>query len=161
MFRALLVLLVPLALSAPGGPPAPPVPSNIVLDPEVNDTLEEFEERFHLPEITDPKEHAMREKTLMEHEEQVKTVNKDFLAGRKSWYDAINEFSDLPVEEFEQEKTGAKMPESRYGRGLLTPTGKGEAWQLRELHGGTKSSAQSPSGWMLSPRSTSPCSAPP
>ena len=119
--RALLVILVPLALCAPGGPP---LPSNIVLDPEVNDTLDEFEERFHLPEITDPEEHARREKALMEHEEEVKMVNKDYLAGKKSWYDAINEFSDLPLEEFEQEKTGAKMPESRYSRGMLTPTGE-------------------------------------
>ena len=121
--QGLLVILVPLALSAPGGPP-PPSLSNNFLDPEVNDTLDEFEERFHLPNITDPEEHARREKALMEHEEEVKMVNKDYLAGRKSWYDAINEFSDLPSEDFEQEKTGAKMPTSRYSRGLLMPTGE-------------------------------------
>merc|ERR1712142_608732 len=40
------------------------------------------------------------------------------MEGLVSWWDQVNEFADLPLDEFEQQKTGA-TDGSSYGRGLL------------------------------------------
>merc|ERR1712127_491492 len=81
-----------------------------------------FEEHFNEPEITDPVEKASREAALKEAEAIVKKENEKFEEGQKTWFDAINEFSDLPSDEFESEKTGDIKP-PQFGRGLLEPTG--------------------------------------
>ena len=113
---AFLACLVTLALSAPS--------VNIELDPEDNDTLEQFEKKFNKPEITDPVEKAKREKALEKNEALVKEENEGYLEHNNTWHSAVNEFSDLTKEEMEEEKTGAKIPETRYGRGLIMPTGE-------------------------------------
>ena len=113
---AFLAGLVTLALSAPS--------VNIDLDPEDNDTLEQFEKQFNKPEITDPVEKAKREETLKKNEALVKEENEGYLEHNNTWHSAINDLSDLTEEEVKEEKTGAKVPETRYGRGLVMPTGE-------------------------------------
>lgn len=112
-FPIFLVCFLPLVLCAPSAD----------LDPEDNDSLETFEEHFNEPEITDPVEKARREAALKEAEAIVKKENEKFEEGQKTWFDAINEFSDLPSDEFESEKTGDIKP-PQFGRGLLEPTGE-------------------------------------
>lgn len=77
-----------------------------------------------MPVIVDPVEHAKRENRLKKNEKLVKKTNEEFLEGKILWHDAINEFSDLPKDEFEKEKTGDKAPEAdRFGLGNIEPTG--------------------------------------
>merc|ERR1719219_2185157 len=105
-----LFFLFPLVFSA-----------SIDLDPE--DQLDEdaFEEYFHLPAVTDPVEHERREEALKENEALIKENNELYMEGFRSWWDQVNEFADLPADEFESQKTGLTN-ESFYGRGLLEPT---------------------------------------
>ena len=51
----------------------------------------------------------------------MKEQNAEFLAGNQTWFDAINDFSDLPEDEFKRKKTGGRAPS--FGRGLREPTG--------------------------------------
>merc|ERR1711988_1491790 len=69
------------------------------LDPldEINE--DEFEEYFHVDRPEDPEEYE---------------------AGDISWFDAVNEFSDLPADEFVAQHTGA-IANFTEGRGLLNP----------------------------------------
>jgi len=69
-----------------------------VIDP--NDSLndEEFREEFNLPEITDPEEQRAHEEALEAAEQEVKEVNEAFLAHNASWFDEINELSDVPAD---------------------------------------------------------------
>jgi hypothetical protein len=95
------------------------------LDPLDNINEHEFEQIFHVSPAADPQEEKLREKVLEENEAIVKDNNADFESGRKTWFDAINEFANLPPEEFETQKTGAIDPTSTgrkgYARGLLPP----------------------------------------
>merc|ERR1719411_2316834 len=84
-------------------------------------TEEEFEEEFGLDPVTDPEEKAKREKALEESEDEVKKENKKFLDGEADWFEQINEFSDLPEDEFEKEKTGDLPSNFTRGFGLITP----------------------------------------
>merc|ERR1712168_1213383 len=67
------------------------------LDPldEINE--DEFEEYFHVDRPEDPEEYEKRKEALKENE---KEINEEFEAGDISWFDAVNEFSDLPADEF-------------------------------------------------------------
>ena len=89
------------------------------------DTIDEddFEEIFHVLPADDVSEEVLREEVLEENEAVVKDTNAAYLSGDKTWYDAINEFANLPADEFEQSKTGAIDPMVRFGhgRGLLEP----------------------------------------
>ena len=76
------------------------------LDADDNLTEEEFEEEFGLEPVTDPEEKARREEALEEAEAEVKEENEKYLNGEADWFEEINEFSDLPKDEFEKEKTG-------------------------------------------------------
>ena len=78
----------------------------------------EFEEYFNQPDLQDPEEYKARDEALRESEEEIKKTNDAYKKGEKTWFDKVNEFSDLPQEEFEKEKTGADIIE---GRGLLKP----------------------------------------
>merc|ERR1711962_1231958 len=46
---------------------------------------------------------------------------KEFEAGEKTWFDGINEFADLPEDEFLQQKTGLMSNFTLMGRGFLEP----------------------------------------
>ena len=92
--------------------------ASLDLDPEDNLNEEEFEEYFHLEPVDDPVEELKREEALVENENIIKETNQKFLDGEITWWDGVNEFADLPEDEFEAEKTGAVIPK---GRGLLEP----------------------------------------
>ena len=98
--------------------------ANIELDDQDNDTEDQFLENFHLPDITDPAEKAKRAAALQKAEDLVKAENQGALDGYNTWTDALNEFSDLPVEEFEEQKAGLVESTEEFGRGLIMPTGK-------------------------------------
>ena len=95
-----------------------------VFDIDANEDLDEaeFEETFGLEKVTDPEEYKKREEALKVNEELVKESNAKFRAGEETWWDKINELSDLPEDEFEVMKTGELRPEEGFGRGLLHPS---------------------------------------
>merc|ERR1712154_346734 len=101
----ILLFLVPFAYSA-----------SIDMGPEDNLDEDAFEEYFHLPLVTNPEEHERREEALKENEAVIKENNEKYMEGLVSWWDQVNEFADLPLDEFEQQKTGATNGSS-YGRG--------------------------------------------
>jgi len=70
----------------------------------------EFEEFFHLVHVTDPVEFEKKQKALKDSEEEIKQVNKDFAEGKKTWFDHLNDFSNLPKDEFIKAKTGLIEP---------------------------------------------------
>merc|ERR1719193_110120 len=92
------------------------------LDPLDGLDEQEVEEYFHLEKVTDEAELARREAALSAHEAEIKEVNQEYEAGEVSWFDGVNEFADLPDDEFLSQKTGAVMPEEEFGRGLLEPS---------------------------------------
>merc|ERR1712209_347942 len=95
------------------------------IDPEDNVDEDQFVKDFDLPEVTDPEEKARRQAALKANEALIKEENEAYSRGEKTWFDAVNEFADLPEDEFEAEKTGDQTPPDyrTYGRGLLEPTG--------------------------------------
>merc|ERR1712142_1361416 len=90
------------------------------LDPldEINE--DEFEEFFNVERPADPEEYEKRKEALKENEKEIHRVNEEFEAGDISWFDAVNEFSDLPGDEFVKQHTGA-IANFTEGRGLLNP----------------------------------------
>ena len=90
------------------------------LDPLDDIDEKEFEDYFHLDPVEDADELKKRNAALKANEAIIKETNKAFQAGDKTWFDGINEFSDLPEDEFLAEKTGLNDIES--GRGLLAPS---------------------------------------
>merc|ERR1712119_37067 len=80
---------------------------------------DEFLEQFHKPAVDDPEEKEKRAKALKKHEQEVLENNEAFLAGNKTWFDEINEYSDLPEDEFEANHTGLiDNMERRFARGM-------------------------------------------
>jgi len=90
------------------------------LDPLDDIDEKEFEDYFHLDPVEDAEELKKRNAALKANEAIIKETNKAYQAGDKTWFDGINEFSDLPEDEFLAEKTGLNDIES--GRGLLAPS---------------------------------------
>merc|ERR1719435_257297 len=90
------------------------------LDPldEINE--DEFEEYFHVDRPDDPEEYEKRKEALKENKKEIHEINEEFEAGDISWFDAVNEFSDLPADEFVSQHTGA-VANFTEGRGLLNP----------------------------------------
>ena len=90
------------------------------LDPldQINEL--EFEEYFHVDHVNDTAEEAKREEALKKNEALVHEINEQFEKGNSSWSAEVNEFANLPVDEFDAMETGAIEPE-QYGRGLLQP----------------------------------------
>ena len=91
------------------------------LDPDDNLDEDQFETEFGLDPITDPAEKAKRKEALKEAEDEVKKENKKYLNGKADWFEEINEFSDLPKDEFEKQKTGDLPSNFTRGFGLITP----------------------------------------
>ena len=69
-------------------------------------TEDEFLEVFNLPPVADPEEKLKRAETLKQHQQAVLEHNQAYLAGERTWYEGINEFSDIPDEEFIASHTG-------------------------------------------------------
>jgi len=80
----------------------------------------EFEEYFHIDPSSDSQEEKRRSDALKANEATIKEINKEYEAGEKTWFDKLNDFSNLPEDEFAAEKTGANDIVS--GRGLLAPS---------------------------------------
>jgi len=70
----------------------------------------EFEEFFHLDPVTDSDEFEKKQNALKASEAEIKQVNQDFAEGKKTWYDHLNDFSNLPKDEFIKQKTGLIEP---------------------------------------------------
>ena len=100
-----------------------PAPNADEIDPLENIGEDEFEEDFGLDPVTDPEEKARREEALKENEELIKEENELYSEGNRTWFDAVNEFSNLPADEFEAQKTGEVEPAAGFARGLIEPTG--------------------------------------
>ena len=94
--------------------------ASLDLDPADDLNEEEFAEYFHHydSQLSDG-EKLQREEALVENEKIIRETNAEFLAGKIHWWDRVNEDSDLPSDEFQSEKTGARVPS--LGRGLLEP----------------------------------------
>ena len=118
-----LVLLVLLNLVVAKELPASIKVNADEIDPEDNVDEDQFEIDFNLPKVTDPEEKARRQAALKANEALIKEENEAYSKGERTWFDAVNEFADLPEDEFEAEKTGDLAPPA-YGRGLLEPTGE-------------------------------------
>ena len=124
----LVVTLVSLALGAiplPGQRSAAPEPikeEKAWGDTDLQEELDEeqFEEEFGLEPITDPLEKRRRQEALDEAEKAEKEQNDKFLNGKSDFWERINEWSDLPQDEFEKEKAGAQELPS-FARGLVEP----------------------------------------
>ena len=72
---------------------------------DVTETLEEFDDEFNIieaPNLSD-EDIAAEKATLKEAEDEINQVNND---ADSPFKEALNEFSDLPGEEFLKEKTG-------------------------------------------------------
>ena len=93
------------------------------LDPNDEMSEDEFEEYFNKEKPEDPEEYKRREEALKEHEKEIHDVNAKYQGGDSSWFDEVNEYSDLPDDEFVRDHTGA-MNETNIeeGRGLLAPS---------------------------------------
>jgi len=107
------------------------------LDPLDNLNEQDFEEVFHVLPAADLGEERLREEVLEENEALVKDNNAAFEAGQQTWFDAVNEFSNLPADEFELAKTGALDPAGSrggHGRGLLDPLPENLVDEASEHH---------------------------
>ena len=72
---------------------------------DVTETLEEFDDEFNIveaPNLSD-EDIAAEKSALKEAEDEINQVNND---ADSPFKEALNEFSDLPEEEFLEEKTG-------------------------------------------------------
>jgi len=98
-----------------------PIPNPDEIDDYENINEEEFEALFDLTPADDPEEEARRAEALKQNEALIKEENKLYSEGNRTWFDAVNEFSNLPADEFEAEKTGDAPP--AFARGLIEPTG--------------------------------------
>ena len=81
----------------------------------------EFEDVFDVPAAQSAKEEKLREKALKKNEKDIHEINEEFEAGKVGWYDKLNDASNLPDDEFVQQKTGDIEDGNNYGRGLLEP----------------------------------------
>merc|ERR1719479_768599 len=80
---------------------------------------DEFLEQFNKTQIDDPEEKEKRAEALRKHEQEVLENNEAFLAGNQTWFDEINEYSDLPDDEFEANHTGLMdIMERRFATGM-------------------------------------------
>ena len=71
-------------------------------------SLDEFETHFGHEHVTDPEEKARREAALKEHQDVVRRTNEAYARGEQTWYDEVNEFSDIPDDDFIATHTGAR-----------------------------------------------------
>jgi len=90
------------------------------LDPKDEMSEDEFEKFFHNEKPEDPEEYGKREDALRKHEKEIHDVNEKYQNGESSWFDEVNELSDLPDDEFVRDHTGA-ITNIVAGRGLLEP----------------------------------------
>ena len=73
-----------------------------------NISLDEFETHFGHEHVTEPEEKTRRAAALKEHQEVVRRANEAYARGEQTWYDEVNEFSDIPDDDFIATHTGAR-----------------------------------------------------
>ena len=71
------------------------------------ETLEEFNEEFNIVDHLTEEEKEAEKARLQEMEDEINQNNND---ANSTFKEALNEWSDLPKEEFLKEKTGMVMP---------------------------------------------------
>ena len=76
------------------------------LDPNVGLTEKEFEDYFHVPPAEDPEEENNRAEALRQNQEYIREINKKYEEGEITWFDKVNEYSNLPDDEADAEMTG-------------------------------------------------------
>ena len=84
----------------------------------------EVEDQVSKPLLRQKCHHGSKELDLnmVNKEAEVKEENKEFMEGKIDWFERINEYSDLPEDEFVAERTGDfDSDKKRYGRGLIHP----------------------------------------
>jgi len=113
------VVVFGLCQAAPGGS------SNLDMDEK------QFEEFFHLEPVQDAKELKRRQEALSQQEKEIKTVNAEYKKGESSFFEALNEFSDLPEDEFREQKTGMHMD---FGTGMLQPLPEQRVDEASEMY---------------------------
>ena len=102
------------------------------LDPLDKINEHEFEEFYHHAPV-DSAEYKRRSAALEENEKEIRKINEEYAAGEITWFDALNEFSDLPEDEFEHERTGS-LDGSQFGRGLLEPSPESRVDNQSEIY---------------------------
>ena len=113
------VVVFGLCHAAPGGS------GNLDMDEK------QFEEFFHLEPVQDAKELKRRQEALSQQEKEIKTVNAEYKKGESSFFEALNEFSDLPQDEFREQKTGMHMD---FGTGMLQPLPEQRVDEASEMY---------------------------
>merc|ERR1719184_172231 len=88
-------------------------------DPTNNLDEDDFLSVFGLRDIKNPRVKIRRNAALKQHEKIIRKTNLQYDNGMRSWWDKLNEFSDLPDKVRDKQKTGLKKPRKQhYGRGL-------------------------------------------
>merc|ERR1712234_6623 len=113
------VVVFGLCQAAPGGS------GNLDMDEK------QFEEFFHLEPVQDAKELKRRQGALSQQEKEIKTVNAEYKKGESSFFEALNEFSDLPEDEFREQKTGMHVD---FGTGMLQPLPEQRVDEASEMY---------------------------
>merc|ERR1712045_551717 len=76
------------------------------MDHDIDIDEDHFLEKFQLPTISDPVKKEQHAEALKKHQKMVQEANQAYLAGDQTWFDEINEFSDIPDDEFIASHTG-------------------------------------------------------
>ena len=72
--------------------------TDVDLDLNLDISEDEFLEVFGLPPVDDAEQKLKRAQTLKQHQQEIIKNNKAYLAGERTWYEGINEFSDIPYD---------------------------------------------------------------
>ena len=70
---------------------------------------DDFLSQFGLPDIKSYKTKMERSTALKEHEKIIQRVNSQFVNGKKSWWDRLNSFADLPYDEVVKDETETNL----------------------------------------------------
>jgi len=95
---------------------------------------ETFLEYFGLPAVDDPEEFKEREEALIENIAEIEEINEGYKNGEFSWFDAINEYDDLPEDEFVRDHTGVIVDGEILGTGILPPTPEERTDEFSEVY---------------------------
>ena len=80
------------------------------IDPNEDLNDDQFRAKFGLRRIRSQRMKAKRERALKKNEANIKRENIAYAQGRQTWYEKVNDFSDLTDEERTAAKTGMKIP---------------------------------------------------
>ena len=87
---------------------------------KVTETEAEYEKEFH-EKIKDPAKEKQLADQLAKAEQEINEENAKYEAGKASYKEALNAWSNVPKEEFEKEREGAIDPR----KSMMTADGRG------------------------------------